>query len=157
MSEQKQRQGPPLGFFVFVAGIVALGVYIMLTTERITEEGGGVLQEDAAVPMVLSRDVTFVKREDFSLDVYDVNTGALIENVVAKRDPFLQSVIDKYGRDRKKQGVGPEEPYRLMLMADGRVSFVDLRTDNKIHDVRNFGTGNSKPFFRILGVEPGFD
>ncbi len=155
MTEKPARRGAPLAFYLLVAGICALGIYIMLTNERITETGGGVLEEDADVPLIASRDVRFVALDDRSLEVYDAITGEFIETVAPGRNKFFDSVIDMYGRDRKKQGVAVDAPYRITLAADGRVSFEDPETGNRIHEVKAFGSGNVRPFRRLLDEPSG--
>lgn|GEM_PF-4347092 len=146
----KPKRSVPLSFIALVLGITALGIYIVVTEERITPMGGGVVAEDAAVPVVASREVRFVKLEDSSLEVYDADTGALIDTMIHGRNKFFDSVIDMYGRDRKKLGVPIDAPYRITQAADGRVSFEDPKTGNRIHEVKAFGSKNVKPFEQLL-------
>lgn len=153
MTDKPQRS-VPLSFLALVAGVTALGIYIVVTEERITPMGGGVMEEDAAVPVVASREVRFVKLEDSSLEVYDTNTGEMIDTMVHGRNKFFDSVIDMYGRDRKKLGVSLDAPYRITQAADGRVSFEDPKTGNRIHEVKAFGSKNVKPFKQLLHGSP---
>lgn len=151
MQEKAQRRGPPLLFLVLVAGITALGFYIMLTNERITDEGGGVLQEDKGVPVSAMRDVRFeINSQERNIAAYDAETGELVEEFILGRNNFFDSLLDVWNRNRRRQGVSEDEPYRVTLMADGRVSFEDPSTGNRIHAVKAFGSENVKPFLRLL-------
>lgn len=151
MQDKAERRGPPLLFLILVTGITALGFYIMLTTERITDEGGGVLQEDAGVPVSAMRDVQFeIKPSDGLIMAYDADTGELIDQFRMGRNNFFDSLLDVWGRKRKLEGLPVDQPYRVTLMADGRVSFEDPVTGNRIHEIKAFGSENVKPFLRLL-------
>ena len=154
MTDKSKRRSVPIAFILLVAGINALGIYIILTEERITPAGGGVVAEDAGVPVVASREVRFVALENRALEVYDADTGELIDTVVLGRNKFFDSVIDMYSLDRKKLGVSIEAPYRVTEAADGRVSFEDPKTGNRIHEVKAFGSKNVKPFRQLLYGPP---
>ncbi|WP_157633774.1 photosynthetic complex assembly protein PuhC [Thioflavicoccus mobilis] len=147
--EKKVRKGPPIGFFVILAGLVGLAVFIASTSERITPEDRAAADQ-LSVPVVASLDVSFVVQDDGSVAVYDVATDEQIDTLLPGHDKFLQQLLEKYRRDRKKAGVEFEEPYRLIQVADGRVIFKDLVTGNKLDNVWAFGTDNVKPFLRLL-------
>ncbi|MBK1701575.1 photosynthetic complex assembly protein PuhC [Thiococcus pfennigii] len=147
--EKRVRRGPPIAFFMILAGLIGLAVFIVSTSERITPEDRAAAQEPSA-PVVASLDVRFVMQEDGSVGVYDATTGERIDTLLPGHDKFLQQLLEKYGRDREKVGVAPDEPYRLMQLADGRVTFRDLVTGNKLDNVWAFGTENVKPFLRLL-------
>lgn len=147
--EKKVRRAPPIGFFVILAGLIGLAVFIAATSERITPEDRAAAMEPSA-PVLASLDVRFVTQEDKSVAVYDAITDERIDVLLPGHDKFLQQLLEKYGRDREKLGVGPEEPYRLMQLEDGRVTFKDLVTGNKLDNVWAFGTENVKPFLRLL-------
>lgn len=149
VSEKPKPQGPPTVFFLIVAGLVGLALFVVMSSDRFAGHEG---TEDPAfaTPVVATRDVRFVKLEDDAVAVYDATTGDRIDTLLPGQDRFLQHVIDKYHRDRGRLGVDVDAPFRLTETVDGRISFQDLGTQRIIHNVRSFGSENVKAFHRVL-------
>jgi putative photosynthetic complex assembly protein len=54
-------------------------------------------------------------------------------------------------RERKRQGLGPEQPFALIGRADGRLTLVDPATGQVI-DLESFGPTNASVFARLLAA-----
>lgn len=137
--------GPLLG-----AGLlVALTLASVLTFRAV---GGNASQAPDAAP-IAQRDLNFEDRDDGSIAVFDAATGRQVDVVLPGTSGFLRGALRGLARDRRRQDIGPEPPFRLVGRADGRLTLVDPATGRRI-DLESFGPANSDAFARYL-PEPG--
>jgi len=117
-----------------------------------------VQQADAAT--LSARQLRFEDRADGGIAVLDASSGALLDTVAPGSNGFLRSTMRGLVRERKRQGLGPEQPFELLGRADGRLTLVDPGTGRRI-DLESFGTSNSAVFARLLptahGISHGAD
>jgi putative photosynthetic complex assembly protein len=102
----------------------------------------------ADAPTIESRSLRFVDRADGSVAVIDTADGRLVENIVGQNG-FVRGTLRGLARERKRQGIGPEQPFNLVAHADGRLTLVDPATGRRV-DLESFGPTNEGEFARML-------
>lgn len=109
-------------------------------------------QPDAAT--LSTRLLRFEDAADGGIAVRDARTGALLDTVAPGTNGFLRSTMRGLVRERKRQGLGPEQPFELLGRADGRLTLVDPGTGRRI-DLESFGPSNAAVFARLLAPSSG--
>lgn len=133
-------RAPLLGAALLV-GLALLAVAFV----RITGLGATHTPDAAAVVV---RDFRFEDRSDGSVAVIDASNGWQVE-VVTGANGFLRGTLRGLARERKRQGVGAEQPFRLTGRADGRLTLEDPATGRRV-DLESFGPTNAAVFARML-------
>lgn len=103
-------------------------------------------EPDAAA--VLERQLRFVDDADGSIAVLDAGSGTLVDRVVGENG-FVRGTLRGLSRERKRQGLGPDAPFRLVGRADGRLTLIDDSTGHRV-DLESFGATNRGAFARYL-------
>ena len=140
-------RAPLLGAALLV-GLALLAVAFV----RITGVGAAHTPDAAAVVV---RDFRFEDRPDGSVAVIDASNGRQVE-VVTGANGFLRGTLRGMARERKRQGVGAERPFRLTGRADGRLTLEDPATGRRV-DLESFGPTNAAVFAQMLatpGLQP---
>ena len=91
------------------------------------------------------------------LHFYDTSDGKILItyknginiSVVGGEGGFIRAVMRSLAKDRITMGVGPEQPFKLVVNKKGLISIVDPVTGNKV-DVSSFGQTNAKIFTNLL-------
>ena len=143
MSHLQERL--PRGPLLALAGLV-LATVVSAGAARLT--GIGAAQTNDAPP-VATRELRFEDRDDGSIDILDAGTQRRIDHVAPGTNGFLRSAMRGMVRERKRSGVGPEIPFRLLGRADGRLTLEDPATGRRI-DLESFGATNAAVFARLL-------
>lgn len=129
--------------FVMIATVVCLGLYIA-STERPTS----------------SFSTNAQTREKVSLDllIKDGPQGSVLLENAADRKPvgefkgeagFVRTALRGLAAERIRRGIGPELPFRLSLLEDGRLILRDPTTERAI-ELKAFGSTNAAEFARLL-------
>ena len=132
-----------------LVGVMAVALLALLAVALVRITGvGAARQPDAAAVAV--RDLRFEDRADGGIDVYDARDDRLVETVAPASNGFIRGTLRGLSRDRKREGIGPNEPFRLIARADGRLTLEDLATGRRV-DLESFGPTNTGAFARFLG------
>jgi putative photosynthetic complex assembly protein len=130
--------------------MVALVLVAILAVAMVRITGSGASrQPDAAA--VAARDLRFEDRNDGGIDVYDAREDSLVDSVEPATNGFIRGTLRGLSRDRKRIGVGPDAPYRLIARADGRLTLEDPSTGRRV-DLESFGPTNTGAFAKFLGA-----
>ncbi len=93
--------------------------------------------------------VRFVDEADGSVSVREGHTNALVISLPPGSDGFIRSVMRGLAHDRKRRGIGPEQPFTVSQWSDGRLALQDAATGRYV-DLNAFGNGNRDAFARLL-------
>ena len=127
---------------VLLASVIAVAAVRMSgTTIRVPDE--------AAVAM---RELRFEDRPDGSVVVIDAPTKTVIHTMTGENG-FFRGAVRGLARERRRVGLGPEQPFQLIGRADGRLTLVDPATGQRI-DLESFGPTNAAVFARFMTDVP---
>ncbi|MEO8524691.1 MAG: photosynthetic complex assembly protein PuhC [Caldimonas sp.] len=103
-------------------------------------------------PAVATRELRFIDRPDGSIAIVDVRDSHVVDSVVGQSG-FVRGTLRGLARERRRQGIGPEQPFTLVAHSDGRLTLMDKATGRRI-DLESFGPTNAGQFARLLSVAP---
>jgi len=129
---------------------LALTALVGVGVVRFTGVGSGLSE---VAPVVQARTLRFEDRIDGGITVRDARNGAVIGDVAPGTNGFLRSAMRGLVRERKREGIGPEMPFALVVRNDGRLTLEDPGTHRRI-DLRSFGATNAGVFEALLVAAP---
>jgi putative photosynthetic complex assembly protein len=136
-----------------LVGAAALVVVALLAVALVRITGVGVIRVPDA-PAVETREFRFADQADGSISVQDARTREVVDTVAPGTNGFLRSTLRGLARERKRQGIGPEPPFRLIGRADGRLTLEDPATGRRV-DLESFGPSNAAVFAQLFAAGPG--
>ena len=128
----------------------ALGVTSLVAASWVRPSGQSIRAPDAEVTQ--QRALRFEDRPDGSIVVIDA-TSKRVFDTVSGQAGFVRGTLRGLARERKRAGLGPEQPFLLMGRADGRLTLHDPATGRLI-DLDAFGPLNASAFARLLEDSP---
>ncbi len=139
-----------------LAAMATLVVVSLLGVGAVRLAGVSAVQQVDAAPLSV-RQLRFEDRTDGGIAVRDAGSGELVDTVAPGTNGFLRSAMRGLVRERKREGLGPQQPFQLIGRADGRLTLVDPGTGRRI-DLESFGPTNAAVFARLLPTpSPGAD
>lgn len=129
-------------------GIVLLGTLIAVAAVRLS--GTNISAPDEAA--VALRELRFEDRPDGSVVVIDATTKSVI-HIMTGENGFFRGALRGLARERRRNGLGSEQPFQLIGRADGRLTLVDPATGQRI-DLESFGPTNAAVFARFMNDRP---
>jgi putative photosynthetic complex assembly protein len=135
----------PRGALIGAAALIGLTI-ILAGTARLS--GIGALYTPDPDP-VAQRDLRFVDRADGAVVVYEAPSGDLVEVLEPGTNGFLRGALRGLARERKRQAIAAEPPFRLMRGADGTLTLADPTTGRQIW-LAAFGPTNAAAFARLM-------
>ena len=138
---QVQRHWP-------IAAAGALVVATVCAVGAVRLSGAPIATPDA--PVSLARDLRFVDRADGSVDVLEASSDRIVDSVVGESG-FVRGTLRGLARERKRQGIGADRPFRLVAHVDGRLTLVDPTTGRRV-DLESFGPVNAAAFAHMLSA-----
>jgi putative photosynthetic complex assembly protein len=133
-------------------GAAALVGFAILATSAARFGDLGTMRVTAAAPLEV-RELRFVDGPDGSVRVFGVHEQRVVEVLEPGTNGFIRGVMRGLARERKRQDISDEPPFRLVRWADGQLSLDDPSTGRSIR-LEAFGPTNAQAFARILAV-PG--
>jgi putative photosynthetic complex assembly protein len=103
-------------------------------------------------PVVSQAEFRFEDRPDGSILVLAGRDGSVVETVAPGTNGFLRGTLRGLARERRRQGIGAQQPFRLVGHADGRLTLVDPATARQV-DLEAFGPTNAGVFVRLLNLQ----
>ena len=140
---------PPIRFPrapLFALGALVLASVLAVAAVRVTGVGA-VRVPDA--PTVTVREFRFEDRPDGSIVVLDPSGRQLIDTVAPGTNGFLRGTMRGLARERTRQGVSRDLPFRMVGHADGRLTLEDPGTGRRV-DLGSFGPTNAAVFAQIM-------
>ena len=99
--------------------------------------------------VVASRDLRFEDAPDGAVLVRAAQGGQVVITLAPQTNHFVRGTVRGLVRDRKRDGVGAEPPFRLSRMADGRLVLEDPAIQRRIA-LDAFGRSNVGAFSAIM-------
>lgn len=115
-----------------------------------TRHSGVAIREPDAAPVV-ERSLRFMDEAGGSIAVIDAGRdrdGELVDRITGENG-FIRGTLRGLARERKRHGLGPDAPFRLVGRADGRLTLIDDATGSRV-DLDSFGPTNKGAFARYL-------
>ena len=128
-----------------MVALLLIGTFVTIGVSRLQ----GNTQEVTAEPARKIRQLRFVDQPDGAVAAIDVTSGQLVQRYEGEQG-FLRGTLRAMARQRKLNGIGPAEPFELILHADGRLTLHDPATGTKIA-LESFGSRNIGVFAQLLG------
>ena len=129
---------------IAIACAMAIASVAVVASVRLS--GATIHEPDAAT--VATRELRFLDRPDGSIAVIDARTERQVDAIVGQNG-FVRGTLRGLARERKRQGIGPEAPFDLVVRADGRLTLLDPSTGRRV-DLESFGPTNLAEFSRLL-------
>jgi putative photosynthetic complex assembly protein len=145
MSAKPVSTSFPRGALLGAAALMTLTM-VAAGTARLTGFGTSLAPDGTPVE---SRDLRFADRSDGAVVITEAKTGRVVDVASPGTNGFLRSTMRGLARDRKRQDLGAEAPFRLTRWADGRLSLQDEATGRSI-DLGAFGATNAAVFAHLM-------
>ena len=113
---------------------------------RITGIGRSTVSLSAAVEV---HELRFEDAPDGAVLVRAAADGRLVETLAPNSNHFVRGTVRGLVRDRRRERIGTEPPFRLSRLADGRLVLEDPATARRI-DLDAFGRSNVGAFSAIM-------
>lgn len=131
---------------LYAAAALIVFTIVAAFAGRITGIGKVTTTPAAAVE---TRELRFDDAPDGAVLVRAAADGRLVMTLPPKTNHFVRGTLRGLVRDRRREGLGPEAPFRLSRLADGRIALEDPATARRI-DLDAFGRSNAGAFSAIL-------
>ncbi len=138
----------PRAALIGAAALVGVAIASALVA-RLGDIGGTRL---ALTTPVEVRELRFADRDDGAVVVIDGPTGVVTDAFAPGTNGFVRGALRGLARERKRQDIGAEPPFRLTRWADGRVT-LDDPTTGRVVDLVAFGPTNAAAFTRLLTAQ----
>jgi putative photosynthetic complex assembly protein len=146
MSTQSVQPSHFLRGPLLAASGLVIATLVVVTTVRLTGVG---MEHEPDAAAVETREFRFEDRPDGSIVVLDASGTKLYETVSPGTNGFLRGTMRGLARERKREGVSPQLPFRMVGRADGKLTLEDPGTGRRV-DVGSFGPTNAAVFAAIM-------
>lgn len=144
MEHAIDRKPFPRGPLLIVGSLLGF-VLLLVVVERSTRST--VSPPEAAT--VVERYLRFEDQSDGGIAVIDAIANQRVTTLAPETNGFLRGTLRGFTRERKREGVGVEPPFRLAALADGHLILSDPETGRRL-DLGAFGPTNAEVFVRLL-------
>lgn len=132
--------------------LVAAGVMVAIIFAAVAAASlSGMVIRAPDAKAVVVRELRFEDRPDGSIAVFDGRSGKEIDAVTGQAG-FIRGTLRGLARERKRLGLGPDQPFELIGRADGRLTLNDPATGQRV-DLESFGPINAGVFAEMLSAK----
>lgn len=124
-----------------VALVLGVGAFRLMPAAPLPDRG----------PPVTARELRFTDQPDGSILVLDATSGARLASIAFGEENFIRGTLRGFTRERRREDVAREIPFRLARWADGALTLEDPATGRRA-DLRAFGPTNTEAFARFLST-----
>ncbi|WP_333670578.1 photosynthetic complex assembly protein PuhC [Elioraea tepidiphila] len=130
--------------------LVVGGTMIAVTLVGVLAAGGFDQPQDrpAGGPVAV-RDLRFEDRADGGVAILDVRAGTTVSEIAPGEGGFVRATLRGLARERKREEIGRETPFRLTVWGDGRLTLEDPATGRFV-DLGAFGQTQVATFARLV-------
>lgn len=143
------RRPFPLGPLLGAAALLAFVLIAVGVSRGVGTVPTGAPPAPEAAATVAARDLKFVDRPDGTVAVVDAANGRDIDMLASGQDNFIRGTLRGFARERRRQDIGIDLPFRLTRWTDGRLSLDDPSTGRHV-ELSAFGVTNAEAFGRFL-------
>jgi putative photosynthetic complex assembly protein len=145
VSDNAKRAPKPRGALVataLLAGCVAVGFGVGQLPKM-------ELADTQARPTMM-RDLRFADRADGGIIVFEAPSDRVIQEFDPDGGGFVRGVLRALARERKRQDISGEAPFRMIAWSDGRLSIEDTVTGHRAELIGAFGADNTASMIELL-------
>ena len=102
--------------------------------------------------VLASRSLFFTDLAVGGIRIDDGDTRRTITTLAPGEDGFMRSVMRGLARGRLAQGLGPEQPFELIIWESGLLSLSDPATGRRV-ELSAFGRDNVRAFSRLITAD----
>lgn len=135
---------------LLAAAALVIASLAAVTAVRLTGVGAAHVPD---APAVTQRELRFIDQADGGVAIFDARTGQLAGTVAPGTNGFLRGTMRGLARERHREGVSAELPFRLIGRADGRLTLEDPGTARRV-DLESFGPTNAAVFAQLIASAP---
>lgn len=132
---------------LLLAGAAVVGSLLLVAIARFTDTGR---PADVGTPSV-SRDFRFADRPDGGIGVYVPGVAEPVTVVAPASNGFIRGTLRGLNRERRREDLAAEIPFRISAWPDGRLTLEDLSNGRRI-DLLAFGQTNAEAFAQLLAL-----
>jgi putative photosynthetic complex assembly protein len=136
----------PRAMLLAAAAMMLLAMAMALTA-RVTDAGSLRIATEAHPEA--ARDLRFADRADGAVVVTDAQTGQTVHVLEPGVNSFIRGALRGLAFDRRRDGIGPEAPFRLARWPGGRLTLHDPATGTVL-DLGAYGFANRDAFAQLL-------
>lgn len=130
--------------------LVVGGTMIAATLAGVLAAGGFDQPQDRpAGGPVSTRDLRFEDRSDGGVAILDARAGTVVSVIAPGEGGFVRATLRGFARERKREDIGRETPFRLTVWGDGRLTLEDPATGRFV-DLGAFGQTQVATFARLI-------
>ena len=107
------------------------------------------LRATAGARVVAERSLSFADGAGGTVVVTDATTGATVAVLGQEGSGFVRGVLRGLARERRMNGMGADQPFRLARWSDGALTLRDSATGRLI-ELSGFGPDNVAAFARLM-------
>jgi putative photosynthetic complex assembly protein len=145
MSDHHHNQQFPRAVLLGAAALIGVSL-LMVMTSRVNGIGTTRMPEARAVTVL---DIRVEDRSDGAVAVYAADDDHLIMAFAPGTSGFVRGVMRGMARERRRDGIGHQPPFRLTRWSDGRLSLRDPST-GVVVNLEVFGPTNSAAFAQLI-------
>lgn len=146
MSESRSnRLSPPVMIGAVLLAVFAgvAGVTQFKTPKSVAPGQGSV---------VATRQLRFADRADGGVEVTNAADGGVVAELAPQSNNFVRALMRGLVRQRLREGLGPQVPFRLTAFSDGELTLEDPATHRSV-SLGAFGTTNAEAFVKLLPLQ----
>jgi putative photosynthetic complex assembly protein len=102
--------------------------------------------------VVAMREIRFADRADGGVEVTNAADGSVVAELDPQSNNFVRALMRGLVRQRVRQDVGPEVPFKLTAFSDGELTLEDPTTHRSV-SLGAFGTSNAEAFVKLLPLQ----
>lgn len=130
--------------------LVVGGTMIAVTLAGVLAAGGFDQPQDRPTGgEVVSRDLRFEDRADGGVDIVDARAGEAVSVIAPGEGGFVRATLRGLARERRREDLGRETPFRVTIWGDGRLTLEDPTTGRFV-DLGAFGETQVATFARLV-------
>jgi putative photosynthetic complex assembly protein len=138
----------PRGALIAASTLIAFSL-VAATVARVTRLSAPPSPIAATDAPVRSISLHFFDEANGSVSVHESRTDKVVATLQPGTNGFIRSVMRGLAHDRKRRGIGAEQPFLISQGSNGHVTLEDPATARRI-DLEAFGQTNRDAFASLL-------